>query len=50
MALLVRLIDEITEKWSEMKKIEVIFHQDNTPCHHSLKTMAKQSVLSFEFP
>ena len=31
-----------------MKKKEVLFHQDNAPCHKSLATMAKLNELSFE--
>ena len=31
-----------------MKKKNVLFHQDNAPCHKSLATMAKLNELSFE--
>ena len=31
-----------------MKKKKVLFHQDNTPCHKSLVTMAKLHELGFE--
>lgn len=31
-----------------MKKKKILFHQDNAPCHKSLKTMAKLHELGFE--
>ena len=31
-----------------MKKTKIIFHQDNAPCHKSMKTMAKLSELGYE--
>ena len=31
-----------------MKKKKIIFHQDNAPCHKSMKTMAKLSKLGYE--
>ena len=46
--LLVRLKDEIAKKRPDMKKKKIIFHQDNAPCHKSLKTMAKLSELGYE--
>ncbi|GFU63963.1 mariner Mos1 transposase [Trichonephila clavipes] len=50
-ALLELLKDEITEKWPHLKKKKVLFHQDNGPCHKSMKSMAKLHELDFElFP
>ena len=46
--LLVRLKDEIAKKRPHMKKKKIIFHQDNAPCHKSMKTMAKLSELGYE--
>ena len=46
--LLVRLTDEIARKRPHMKKKEIIFHQDNAPCHKSTKTMAKLFELGYE--
>ena len=43
-----RLKNEIGEKRLQMKKKEVLFHQDNAPCHKSLATMTKLNELSFE--
>jgi hypothetical protein len=40
MALLERLNDEIKKKRPHLKK-KVLFHQDNAPCHKSIKTTAK---------
>ena len=31
-----------------MKKKRIIFHQDNAPCHKSMKTMAKLSKLGYK--
>ena len=31
-----------------MQKKKVLFHQDNAPCHKSMKTMIKLNELSFE--
>ena len=31
-----------------MQKKKVLFHQDNAPCHKSMKTMVKLNELSFE--
>ena len=31
-----------------MQKKKVLFHQDNAPCHKSMKTMLKLNELSFE--
>lgn len=39
---------EIAKKRSHMAKKKVLFHQDNTPCHKSLKSMAKLHELDFE--
>lgn len=47
-ALLERLKVEIAKKRPHMKKKKVLFHQDNAPCHKSLKTMAKLHELGFE--
>lgn len=47
-ALLVRLKAEIASKRPHMKKKKPLFHQDNAPCHKSLKTMAKMHELGFE--
>ena len=33
-----------------MQKKVVLFHQDNTPCHKSIKTMIKLNELSFKLP
>jgi [histone H3]-lysine36 N-dimethyltransferase SETMAR len=47
-ALLGRLKDEIAEKRPHLKKKKVLFHQDNAPCHKSMKTMAKLNELGYE--
>ena len=47
-ALLERLKDEIAEKRPHLKKKKVLFHQDNAPCHKSMKTMAKLNELGYE--
>lgn len=47
-ALLERLQDEIAKKRPHLKKKKVLFHQDNAPCHKSIKTMAKLHELGFE--
>ena len=47
-ALLMRLKDEIVEKRPHFKKKKVLFHQDNAPCHKSMKKMAKLHELDFE--
>lgn len=47
-ALLERLKDEIAKKRPHLKKKKVLFHQDNAPCHKSIKTMAKFHELGFE--
>jgi [histone H3]-lysine36 N-dimethyltransferase SETMAR len=44
-ALLERLKDEIAEKRPHLKKNKVLFHQDNAPCHKSMKSMAKLNEL-----
>ena len=46
--LLDRLSAEIKKKWSHMQKKDVLFHQDNAPCHKTMKTMVKLNELSFE--
>ena len=43
-----RLKEEITKKWSQMKEKKVLFHQDNAPCYKSIATMAKLHELHFE--
>ena len=48
MALLDRLSAEIKEKRLHMQKKKVLFHQDNAPCHKSMKTMVKLNELSFD--
>lgn len=47
-ALLERLNDEIKKKRPHLKKKKVLFHQDNAPCHKSIKTMAKFHELGYE--
>lgn len=47
-ALLDRLKNEIAKKRPHLKKKKVLFHQDNAPCHKSMKTMAKLHELGFE--
>jgi [histone H3]-lysine36 N-dimethyltransferase SETMAR len=47
-ALLERLNDEIKKKRLHLKKKRVLFHQDNTLCHKSIKTMAKFHELGYE--
>ena len=46
--LLVRLKDEIAKRRPHMKKKKIVLHQDNAPCHKSMKTMAKLSELGYE--
>ena len=48
MALLDRLSTEIDKKRPHMQKKKVLFHQDNAPCHKSMKMMVKLNELSFE--
>ncbi|QQP41991.1 Putative DD34D transposase [Caligus rogercresseyi] len=43
-----RLKAEIAVKRLHLKKKKVLFHQDNAPCHKSLKTTAKLIELGFE--
>ncbi|KAF7279641.1 hypothetical protein GWI33_006889 [Rhynchophorus ferrugineus] len=43
-----RLKDEIAEKRPHLKTKKALLHQDNTPCHKSVKTMAKIHELAFE--
>ena len=45
MALLDRLSAEIKKKRPHMQKKKVLVHQDNAPCHESLKTMDKLNKL-----
>ncbi|KAF7266255.1 hypothetical protein GWI33_020292 [Rhynchophorus ferrugineus] len=47
-ALLNRLMDEIAEKRPHLKKKKVLLHQDNAPCHKSVKTMVKIHEFGFE--
>lgn len=47
-ALLERLKAEIAKKRPHMAKKKILFHQDNAPCHKSIKTMAKLHELNFE--
>ena len=47
-ALLDRLSAETKKKRPHMEKKKVLFHQDNSPCHKAMKTMAKLNELSFE--
>ena len=46
--LLDRLSAEIKKERPQMKMKKVLFHQDNAPCHKSMKTMAKLNELGFE--
>ncbi|KAL7724275.1 hypothetical protein ACLKA6_013699 [Drosophila palustris] len=46
-ALLERLKEEFSEKRPHLQKKKVLFHQDNAPCHKSMKTMAKLHELGF---
>ena len=39
---------EIAKKRPHLQKKKVLFHQDNAPCHRSMKTMAKLNELGFE--
>ena len=48
MALLYRLNAEIKKKRPHMQKKKVLFHQDNAPCHESMKTIVKLNELSFK--
>lgn len=48
MCLLERLKYEIADKRPQMNKKKVVFHQDNAPCHKSVRTMAKINELGFE--
>jgi len=48
-ALLERLKDEIAKKRPHMAKKNILFYQDNAPCHKSIKTMTKLHELNFEF-
>ena len=45
----VRLKEEITPKRPQMKKKNLLFYQDNAPCHKSIATMAKLHELHFEW-
>ncbi|KAF7277768.1 hypothetical protein GWI33_009189 [Rhynchophorus ferrugineus] len=47
-ALLDRLKDEIAEEQPHLKKKNLLLHQDNAPCHKSVKTMAKIHELGYE--
>ena len=48
MALLDRLSGEIKKKRPHMQEKKVLFHQDNAPCHKSMKTRVKLNELGFE--
>ena len=48
MALLDGLSVEIKKEWPHMQRKKVLFHQDNAPCHKSMKSMVKLNELSFE--
>ena len=48
MALLDQLSVEIKKKRPHMKMKKVLLHEDNAPCHKSMKTMVKLNELSFE--
>ena len=48
MALFVHLKEEIAKTLPQIKKNKVLFHQDNTPCHKSIVTMAKLHELHFK--
>ena len=48
MVLLRPLSAGIKKKRPYMQKTKVPFHQDNAPCHKSMKTMIKLNELSFE--
>ena len=48
MELLNRLRANIKKIRRYMQKKEVLFHQDNAPCHKSMKTMVKLNELSFK--
>ena len=48
MALLDGLSVEIKKKWPQMQKRKLLFHEDNAPCHKSMKTMVKLNELSFQ--
>lgn len=47
-ALLDRLNEEIAKKRPHLKKKKILFHQDNAPCHKSMKTMAKLNEMGYE--
>ena len=47
-ALLDRLKKEIALKRPHLARKKVLFHQDNAPCHKSMKTMVKLNELGFE--
>ena len=46
--LLVRLSVEIKKERPHMLNKKLLFHEDNAPCHKSMKTMIKLNELSFE--
>ena len=41
-------MEEIAKKWPQIKKKNVLFHQDNVPYQKSITTMAKRHELHFE--
>lgn len=46
--LLERLKTEIAKRRLHLSKKKLFIHQDNAPCHKSMKTMAKMYQLGFE--
>lgn len=46
--LLEKLSGEIKKKRPQMQRKKVLFHQDNAPCHKSIKTMVKLNELRFD--
>ena len=48
MALLNQSSTEIKKKRPQIQNKKVLFRQDNSPCHKSMKTMAKLNELSFK--
>lgn len=46
--MLKHLKDEIAKKRPHLVRKKVLFHEDNAPCHKSMKTMVKLHELGFE--
>ena len=42
------LVKKIAQKWPQMKKTKVLFHQDNALCHKSIAMMANLDELLFK--